>query len=1139
MNFKRPFVIALYAGIVWGQGTSIGAVTFKILGDIGYGNLSDKPYSLALSPDRQHIAIACGMGVVVAERNDKTRYAYRNLLVKKVDNVDANLQIQVVEFIDTEFVTGGGDDGKVWLWNINRPMSPSVIDNGTGDPDNPVSYLVATDKNHLLVVYFNSKYHIINGLTPYESGKITEGSLFASGSRIHSVSYNYRQKVLAATTAGKNVIYFFRYTGNELKPLTPLSLKSNSSYSIILRYSPDGKYLAYGQQNSVTVLNASNNKVVGKFQTALYVTSIEFSMDSRYLFVAHYSSYGEPTTYISVISLETMQSRKPMGVDMLKARINFMLFIPSDEPLGGYLAVTSLYHSVIALEPETRAILWSVDGFINDVGSPTDPSPMAYTDTNNLMLLTENSFLFLNDTTFSIDNALPSDFQNRFVDISSMSGEGGAVAVNLDGTVLIFRDGTVVDSFSVPELTRVTAMDVADGRFFVGGDDGVIVVVRKNHTVESRMQLKAASGTAISELNVVGVGQGQMMLFAGTKNGSVFFIRYNGRPSSPIPINTAVQQEVTSIDYSPQGLLAVGYRTGEVSFYSFKGNRFYRLGQFTDFEEPVVKMQFLKGSDYLLVAYPSAMLVLAMNSGTVNIMYNLHTKGLCNIALSPNDERVSVLHDYGRISVMKILYGPVDYDASSFVATATAQPEAHKTVANEPVAEETTGRKPFVPPTSLPSPNASSDTDVSQDANIEAEGFQAQSQPNYTPSIPMPQAEVTPQPTAQPQPEPQMAVQSSPNNETNELFITSPMPLRGRIISIPYSQSTITVLRGHVNRSVMPLNLMYSLKPIVGQHIAYNPELSIDANGNFSINIQAPSSGIYQLVLQGIKQDGQVITKSYFLKIGEVSNIYLIVYGLDAPGDPQFPAVNGYTTSARAFYQDLREGLALKRSNVAYFVGKNAIPSRFIEKLRRFVMQAGDTGLVIVGLFAPTIIDPQNPYAFYILGYYTKPNDIPSSSIASYMLKNTMRINRSRKIVFFDGVNERMLKWYYQKSQASSIYSDFSDFLSSLNDAVLAVGDSVQSICLVSSSQLQSTSYVYPYNNRSYTLFMHLIDSGLHGDADGDGDGVVTLGELIQFIEDRMTQIMPSAQPGVAGNCDGTATMGVVEFLRRRSAAGY
>ncbi len=1138
MNFKRSLVIAIYAGIIWGQGTSIRAVTFKMLGNIGYGNLSDKPYSLSLSPDRQHIAIACGMGVVVAERGDKTRYTYRNLLVKKVDNVDTNLQIQVVEFIDTEFVTGGGDDGKVWLWNINRPMAPSVIDNGTGDPDNPVSYLVAIDKNHLLVVYFNSKYHIINGLTPYKSGKITEGSLFESGSKIHSAAYNYRQKVLAVTTAGKNAIYFFRYTDKELKPLTPLSLKSNSSYSIILRYSPDGKYLAYGQQNSVTVLNASNNKVVGKFQTTLFVTSIEFSMDSKYLFVAHYSSYGKPTTYISVISLDTMQRSKPMGVDMLKARINFMLFIPSDEPLGGYLAITSLYHSVIALEPETRALLWSVDGFINDVGSPTNPSPMAYTDTNKLILITENSFLFLNDTTFSIDNALPSDFQNRFVDISTMPGEGGGVAVNLDGTVLIFRDGTVVDSFNAPELTRVTAMDVADNRFFVGGDDGVIVVVRRNHAVESRIRLTSAAGTAISELNVVSVGQGEMMLFAGTKNGRVFFIRYNGSPSSPISINTTVQQEVTSIDYSPvHGLLAVGYRTGEVSFYSLKNNRFYHLARFTDFEEPVVKMQFMKRAGYLLVAYPSAMLVLAMNSGTVNIMYNLHTKGLCNIALSPNDDRISLLHDYGRISVMEINYGSTDYNASSFVATAEAQPEAYKTEADEPVTVGTKGNQPFVPPTSLPSPNASSNPDVSQDANIEANDLQSQSPPNHTPSITMPQAERTQPTTAQS--EPRMTVQSLPKKETNDLFITSPMPLRNRIISIPYSQSTITVLRGHVNLSVMPLNLMYNLKPIVGQHIAYNPELSIDANGNFSINIQAPSPGIYQLVLQGIKQDGQIITKSYFLKVGEVSNIYLIVYGLDAPGDPQFPAVNGYTTSARAFYQDLREGLALKRSNVAYFVGKNAIPSRFIERLRRFVMQAGDTGLVIVGLFAPAIIDPQNPYAFYILGYYTKPNDIPSSSIASYMLKNTMRINRSRKILFFDGVNDRMLKWYYQKSQATSMYSDFSDFLSSLNDAVLAVGDSVQSICLISSSQLQSTSYLYPYNNRSYTLFMYLIDSGLHGDADGDGDGVVSLGELIQFIEDRMTQIMPSAQPGVAGNCDGTAPIGIVEFLRRRSVTGY
>ncbi len=1124
MKLGHVIPAMMYFMVFLGAAQPSNGISFAPIGSVGFGNISDKPYSLAISPEGQHIAIACGMGVVIARKSDNGFIFERLLTNGEAGAAGKYMGIQVVEFIDPEYVLGGSEDGKLWMWNINKPLNPVMLDKGDGQF--PVVLAAGIDKDNILTVYANNEYHILSGVSPYGARKIFKGNLFVDKT-VGATAYNYSDKMLAVAPSGENTIYFFKIEDRKLKPLSPVHLSISGVYRSSLRYSRDGKRLVYASSNQIVLIASKNNRVLKTISTSQEVSSAEFSLDLKYLFVSQYSSTSAAT--IKVIPLQYSTREKKLRIKELPGiRINFMLFLPAPEPSKGTLLIAAPHYRAIALDITSGLVSWSIDGFINEVTTDASESsmpPMEFLSDSTLMFISQSNFLFINSVNARITGSVPNTYPSIFVGLAGPLPNGKVVALSYDGTLLFFKGNVLTDSIRIGQIDAARTMDVVKNRIFVIDTKGKIIVIDERGNIKKIIKL-GSGGTPmgnVTALRAVSMKSGGYSLFVGTDSGTLIHVIYKEPDMIENRIIPGTGDEITSIEYSPTSMvLAVGYLSGKIDFYADYGGKLSKFLDFDYIKSRVIKMKFIKNSSYLLAVSAYALFVLNVKADGVDKVYSLPRKDIWNMAVSPSYNEIAILHTYGNISFLQARYDLDFSNEGPVVVTSASAPKAAVSASPKTVSEQ------LIPPQAPPSQKISTMPVSSSVAGTEQP-------PSAPPESPSPQPVIASKPTIDLKATTsgetsyqggtthttQYSTQSigTANIAEGDFRITSPAP-RGGVIRVDYSPATVIQFSGEISPSLTSSMLSFHVERIWGGRVAYNSQsLEVKSDGKFDFSVTFYAPGIYRLFLNASTGTGQTRVREYVVLVGEVTNIYLIVYALNAPSDPEFPVASSeFEASASLFWNDLKRGLNIARSNRAYFVGKNAVPDRFLDKLRSFVSSAGDTGIVIVGIFAPVIGDPQNPSVFRILGYYTRASDVVSRSMAGYEIQSILSSTRGRKILFFDGVKSEMLRWYYNRIASASVYQDFNDFLESVNDNILSMQKSAPSMCLISASQMQTESY--SVKNMGLTLMAQVIDEGIKGRADYDSDGVVRLGELTRYLDDRMTQIVVDAQPGIAGPCD-------------------
>ena len=1096
-HFYRGLVIAFLLV------SRASGIRLEPLHSMGFGYLSDAPYSIALSPDGRKIAIACRMGVVLAGRSSHDgTVRFEKLLEIGIDGNTASSGIAVVDFVEPDFVVGGGFDGKVWLWNVEQPNSPVLI-YSPPVPDR-IILLTATDKNTLAAVYADGQVKILKGVTPFQikkaySLKLTSGD----SSWVTSASYNQTLKQLAVVTSGARAINIFKYEKNGFQFVRSFDPGVKSDYPMILRYSPNGRYLACVCQNRAIVIDASSLKTRKEFFSTYQIFDVTFSDDGSVLFAA--SGLSPRIEIFRVENNPFVNNHVSVPVKILNSRINFMLFLPSlNTSSFGEIAIASLYPGVIGFDPLNRKTAWKLMGFING-GSRKYPGLITYSN-GGLVLVSEYSFLTI-DSSGQRFSYSPHNFDMKFVSLDGV-GADQAVALNLDGTLVFLKGSDMVTTVNTGRGNYHTfCMSVTRKFVFVGGDSGHIFVY--NVITRKTGMFRIPDSSSITAIEAQELSDSKIIVFAGTRDGSLYYFYAPEAVQRVGEVFSGMGISITDIAYSTKtALLAVGFDNGTVIFYRARSSSWQLVDKYQQ-SSPVLKVEVLPDGQRYVVAHRSGLDVTVVKKRRVVTLYRLRKNGVGDIAISPDGSKLAIFRIWGRVEEYRIIYDSAPpqnefQPAAGPVVQAGATEQVPQQLVVEKTAQEPTPTKtqPSAQPVADVNPVASS----------------AAPPPSDTP--------------------PAFTAQSVPSDGASPIGIVSPMPSED-IIKLDFRHGNIVEFYGRINGRTLPPAVSYAVTPIVGQNFSYLPQANVGSDGAFKLALQFPTPGIYSLELNATV-DGNAFRKRYILLVGSVKNVYLLVYGLNAPRYPDFPVFNYFETSAMKFYRDIRYGLELAQENTAYFIGINAIPGRFMEKLRQFENMAGDTGVVIVGIFAPALIDPQNPYAFYIPGYNSRPDNLTTSSIASYVLESNLRLSRSRKLIFIDAVKGQMLDWELKSGLVpAGSYSGLGDMVTSLNDAILKLGESNSYTCVISSSQMQSESYSMSDNAPSsyggpYSLFLEVIDSGLRGAADRDGDGIVYFHELKRHIEEQMPSTALSAQPGFAGACSFDVPLSVLSLIRRR-----
>jgi Caspase domain len=218
---------------------------------------------------------------------------------------------------------------------------------------------------------------------------------------------------------------------------------------------------------------------------------------------------------------------------------------------------------------------------------------------------------------------------------------------------------------------------------------------------------------------------------------------------------------------------------------------------------------------------------------------------------------------------------------------------------------------------------------------------------------------------------------------------------------------------------------------------------------------------------------------------------------------------------ARAMHEFLqrREGGGFAAADIAYLENEQATVGAVRAALRSFLPKAGPNDLIFVFLAGHGSPDPYAPQNLYFLLHDTKVADMPNTALPMEELKDVLDHNThaERVVVFVDtchsaglsgqklvqtrGLENNLINLYAQK-----LYKE-------TGRAILTSSD-------INEVSQESEQW------GGHGIFTLALLEGFRGDADANGDHLITAGELFNYVRDRVRvatafQQNPRALPGL------------------------
>lgn len=217
-----------------------------------------------------------------------------------------------------------------------------------------------------------------------------------------------------------------------------------------------------------------------------------------------------------------------------------------------------------------------------------------------------------------------------------------------------------------------------------------------------------------------------------------------------------------------------------------------------------------------------------------------------------------------------------------------------------------------------------------------------------------------------------------------------------------------------------------------------------------------------------INKQGVISAFQQTLRFGNMrpyDEIYALVVGIDEYNEAttSFGKLKCAKEGAAAFVDCLEKKLMAKKENIRFLTEDMATKYIILDSLKRQVKRCTDRDLLV----------------FYFAGHGNKEGFIPY---------NYEFINQSTAL-FYSEIKE-ILKTAKAKNIILLCDAEFSDHFLGENDGDFSVG-------LLASSDKDVPFFLF---NNNQTVFNHYIISGLEGEADGNGNGLVSIKELSEYV---------------------------------------
>ena len=251
---------------------------------------------------------------------------------------------------------------------------------------------------------------------------------------------------------------------------------------------------------------------------------------------------------------------------------------------------------------------------------------------------------------------------------------------------------------------------------------------------------------------------------------------------------------------------------------------------------------------------------------------------------------------------------------------------------------------------------------------------------------------------------------------------------------------------------------------------------------------------------------------------------YAVVVGISDYKDPGIPDLKYADADAQSFYNFITSPIGgnFNKENVLLLKNEQATLKNVKLAITNFLKKAIDTDFVVIFMACHGEPEPDRPNNLYLLMY---DSEIDGLSATAYHMENVnadmKRYISAKRLVFFaDACHSAGL------TEGAIGTRGFSN---TINTAMSTLKSTREGWGIVSASRAGEVSMESSQWGGGHGAFTHYLLEGMNGKADVEGNknGIVTLAEAFDFLEENVKRATQNAQhPDTAGNFDNNLPLG-------------
>ncbi|MGR3320195.1 MAG: caspase family protein [Candidatus Anammoxibacter sp.] len=262
---------------------------------------------------------------------------------------------------------------------------------------------------------------------------------------------------------------------------------------------------------------------------------------------------------------------------------------------------------------------------------------------------------------------------------------------------------------------------------------------------------------------------------------------------------------------------------------------------------------------------------------------------------------------------------------------------------------------------------------------------------------------------------------------------------------------------------------------------------------------------------------------------------YAVVIGISKFKDPKIPALKYADRDAQSFYDYLISPAAgsFSPDNVLLLKNENATLKNVKDALTNFLKKAVEEDFVVVYIATHGEPEPDRPKNLFLL---THDSELEKLASTAYHMEN-VNLDMKRYIS-----SERLI-FFADACHAGGIASGgFSTrgFSNPINNALAALSTTKEGWAMITASRASEVSLESDKWGNGHGAFTYFLLEGLNGRADiaGNYNGIVTIAEAFDYLENRVRRVTQNAQhPVITGDFDNNLPIGFLPIVAQKGTS--